>query len=60
MLVFFVDLILLFFAYSFLGWCIEVTLKYFQLHQKFFSLILRLMASSFRFMDEYCPSQMAA
>ena len=26
MLVFFVDLILLFFAYSFLGWCIEVTL----------------------------------
>ena len=25
-----VDLILLFFAYSLLGWCIEVTLKYFQ------------------------------
>ena len=33
MLVFFVDLILLFFAYSFLGWCIEVTLKYFQFHR---------------------------
>ena len=33
MLVFFVDLILLFFAYSFLGWCIEVTLKYFQVHR---------------------------
>ena len=28
-----VDLILLFFAYSFLGWCIEVTLKYFQFHR---------------------------
>ena len=25
-----INLILLFFAYSFLGWCIEVTLKYFQ------------------------------
>ena len=33
MLVFFVDPILLFFAYSFLGWCIEVTLKYFQFHR---------------------------
>ena len=33
MLVFFVDLILLFFAYSFLGWYIEVTLKYFQFHR---------------------------
>ena len=29
----FVDLILLFFAYSLLGWCIEVTLKYFQFHR---------------------------
>ena len=28
-----VDLVLLFFAYSFLGWCIEVTLKYFQFHR---------------------------
>ena len=27
------DLILLFFAYAFLGWCIEVTLKYFQFHR---------------------------
>ena len=25
-----VNLVLLFFAYAFLGWCIEVTLKYFQ------------------------------
>ena len=28
-----VELVLLFFAYSFLGWCIEVTLKYFQFHR---------------------------
>ena len=28
-----VDLVLLFFAYSFLGWCIEVTLKFFQFHR---------------------------
>ena len=28
-----VHLILLFFAYAFLGWCIEVTLKYFQFHR---------------------------
>ena len=28
-----VDLLLLFFAYSLLGWCIEVTLKYFQFHR---------------------------
>lgn len=28
-----VNLALLFFAYSFLGWCIEVTLKYFQYHR---------------------------
>ncbi len=28
-----IDLVLLFFAYSFLGWCIEVTLKYFQYHR---------------------------
>ena len=28
-----VNLILLFFAYAFLGWCIEVTLKYFQFHR---------------------------
>ena len=28
-----VDLVLLFFAYSFIGWCIEVTLKYFQYHR---------------------------
>ena len=27
------DLVLLFFIYSFLGWCIEVTLKYFQYHR---------------------------
>ncbi len=27
------DLVLLFFAYAFLGWCIEVTLKYFQFHR---------------------------
>ena len=27
------NLILLFFAYAFLGWCIEVTLKYFQFHR---------------------------
>ena len=27
------DLVLLFFAYSFLGWCIEVTLKYIQFHR---------------------------
>jgi uncharacterized membrane protein len=27
------DLILLFFAYAFLGWCIEVTLKYFEYHR---------------------------
>ena len=30
---FFADLELLFFAYSFLGWCIEVTLKYIQYHR---------------------------
>ena len=30
---YFVDLILLFFAYSLLGWCIEVTLKFFQFHR---------------------------
>ncbi len=30
---YFVDLILLFFAYSLLGWCIEVTLKYIQFHR---------------------------
>ncbi len=28
-----IDLALLFFAYSVLGWCIEVTLKYFQFHR---------------------------
>ena len=28
-----ISLILLFFAYAFLGWCIEVTLKYFQFHR---------------------------
>ncbi len=28
-----VNLILLFFAYAFLGWCIEVTLKFFQFHR---------------------------
>ena len=28
-----VNLILLFFSYSFVGWCIEVTLKYFQYHR---------------------------
>ena len=28
-----VNLILLFFAYAFLGWCIEVTLKYFEFHR---------------------------
>ena len=28
-----INLILLFFAYSFVGWCIEVTLKYFQYHR---------------------------
>ena len=28
-----VNLILLFFAYAFIGWCIEVTLKYFQVHR---------------------------
>lgn len=28
-----VDLVLLFFAFSFLGWCIEVTLKYFEFHR---------------------------
>ncbi|MBQ6426237.1 MAG: hypothetical protein IJJ92_05545 [Clostridia bacterium] len=28
-----VNLVLLFFAYSLLGWCIEVTLKYFQFHR---------------------------
>lgn len=28
-----INLILLFFAYAFLGWCIEVTLKYFQFHR---------------------------
>ncbi len=27
------NLILLFFAYAFIGWCIEVTLKYFQFHR---------------------------
>jgi uncharacterized membrane protein len=30
---YFVNLILLFFAYSFLGWCIEVVLKYRQFHR---------------------------
>ena len=30
-----VNLILLFFAYAFLGWCIEVTLKYFEFHPFF-------------------------
>ena len=30
---YFVDLVLLFFSYSFVGWCIEVTLKYFQYHR---------------------------
>ncbi len=28
-----IHLILLFFAYAFLGWCIEVTLKYFEFHR---------------------------
>ena len=28
-----INLILLFFVYAFLGWCIEVTLKYFQFHR---------------------------
>ena len=28
-----VNLTLLFFAYSLLGWCIEITLKYFQYHR---------------------------
>ena len=28
-----INLILLFFVYSFVGWCIEVTLKYFQFHR---------------------------
>ena len=28
-----VDYVLLFFAFAFLGWCIEVTLKYFQFHR---------------------------
>ena len=28
-----INLILLFFAYAFLGWCIEVTLKYYQFHR---------------------------
>ena len=28
-----INLILLFFIYAFLGWCIEVTLKYFQFHR---------------------------
>ena len=30
---YFVDLVLLFFAYSLLGWCIEVTLKFIQFHR---------------------------
>ena len=30
---YFIDLLLIFFAYSFLGWCIEVTLKYFEFHR---------------------------
>ena len=30
---YFIDLVLLFFAFSFLGWCIEVTLKYFEFHR---------------------------
>ena len=33
MMEYFVDLVLLFFSYSFVGWCIEVTLKYFQYHR---------------------------
>jgi uncharacterized membrane protein len=28
-----INLVILFFAYAFLGWCIEVTLKYFQFHR---------------------------
>ena len=32
-MVYFIDLVLLFFFYSFLGWCIEVTLKYIQYHR---------------------------
>ena len=28
-----INLVLLFFVYAFLGWCIEVTLKYFQFHR---------------------------
>ena len=28
-----ISLILLFFSYAFIGWCIEVTLKYFQFHR---------------------------
>ncbi|MBQ3663476.1 MAG: putative ABC transporter permease [Clostridia bacterium] len=28
-----INLILLFFSYAFIGWCIEVTLKYFQFHR---------------------------
>ena len=28
-----IDLVLLFFAYAFVGWCIEVTLKYFEFHR---------------------------
>ena len=30
---YFINLVLLFFSYSFVGWCIEVTLKYFQYHR---------------------------
>ena len=30
---YFVDLVLLFFSYSFVGWCMEVALKYFQYHR---------------------------
>ena len=32
-MIYLVDLILLFFVYSLLGWCIEVTLKYFEFHR---------------------------
>ena len=28
-----INIILLFFAYAFIGWCIEVTLKFFQFHR---------------------------
>ena len=53
-----INLILLFFAYAFLGWCIEVTLKYFQFHRfinRGLSTAVSLQDRGCRFMAQVRP-----